>query len=167
MRRIRWPKPNGTNWQSNGTCWPTRSLRRPAKPRKSTLPRAASVGGLEPSLTAAALAWRRIDFAPGMHRLLYRRKAGAIACRTFKFGRISGWLFHLECLGCCGASQDYKRPSLHSATQARVMLQTLTVHNAPPATAGRGSLRLRLYGRSRTRDYTGVCRLGTIPGFEI
>src|SRR5882672_1402895 len=55
----------------------------------------ASVGGPDyPSLTTAILALDRIDFATGLQRLLYRRKAGALACRTFLLGRFHGWLSH-------------------------------------------------------------------------
>ena len=55
----------------------------------------ASVGGLcYPSLTAAFLARRRIDFAAGRRRLSYRGKSGAVAGRTFKFSRLRRWLFH-------------------------------------------------------------------------
>jgi hypothetical protein len=49
-----------------------------------------------PSLTAALLARRRIDFMPRSHRLHYHGIAGAIACRTFL--RISWWLSHLSVL---------------------------------------------------------------------
>ncbi len=61
------------------------------------IPGRASVGSPGyPSLTTAILARDRIDFATGLHRLHYRRKSGAIACRTFVLDRFHGWLFHLN-----------------------------------------------------------------------
>ena len=51
------------------------------------------------SLTAAIFALDRIDFATGLHRLYCRRKAGAIACRTFVLDRFHGWLSHLNLSG--------------------------------------------------------------------
>jgi len=70
--------------------------RRPAGEERELKIRAASVGGPGyPSLTAAIFALDRIDFATGLHRLHYRRKSGAIACRTFVFDRFHGWLSHL------------------------------------------------------------------------
>src|SRR5882724_7921838 len=57
----------------------------------------ALVGGpCYPSLTTAILALERIDFATGLQWLLYRRKAGALACRTFMFGWFHGSLSHLN-----------------------------------------------------------------------
>jgi hypothetical protein len=65
--------------------------------------KAASVGGLfYPSLATAFLARRRIDFAAGLHWLLYRRKSCAVACRTFTLRRVRGWLFH------CNLSKESK-----------------------------------------------------------
>jgi hypothetical protein len=61
------------------------------------LRKAASVGGLfYPSLAAAFLTRSRIDFAARLHRLHYNGIASAIACRTFRLGRLRGWLFHLK-----------------------------------------------------------------------
>jgi hypothetical protein len=66
--------------------------RRPAGEERELKIRAASVGGpWYPSLTAAIFALDRIDFAPGLHRLLHRRKARAIACRTF-YVRLVSWI---------------------------------------------------------------------------
>jgi membrane-associated phospholipid phosphatase len=68
--------------------------------RPSLIPGRVSVGGPDyPSLTAAILALDRIDFATGLHRLHYRRKSGAIACRTFMLDRFHGWLSHLNLSG--------------------------------------------------------------------
>jgi hypothetical protein len=39
------------------------------------------------------------DFSAGLHRLHYRRKSGAIACRTFVLDRFHGWLSHLNLSG--------------------------------------------------------------------
>ena len=74
--------------------------RRPAGEEGELKIRAASVGSPRyPSLTAAILALDRIDFATGPHRLHYRRKSGAIACRTFMLDRFHGWLSHLNLSG--------------------------------------------------------------------
>jgi len=68
--------------------------------RPSLIPGRVSVGGPGyPSLTAAILALDRIDFATGLHWLHYRRKSGAIACRTFVLDRFHGWLSHLNLSG--------------------------------------------------------------------
>jgi hypothetical protein len=45
---------------------------------------------------AAILALDRIDSATGLLRLHYRRKSGAIACRTFVLDPFHGWLSHLN-----------------------------------------------------------------------
>jgi hypothetical protein len=51
----------------------------------------ASVGGIcNSSLPTAFCAWRRIDFVIRPHWLLYGGIASAIACRTFRFGRLRG-----------------------------------------------------------------------------
>jgi hypothetical protein len=64
------------------------------------IPGRASVGSPGyPSLTTAILALDRIGFATGLHRLHYRRKSGAIACRTFVLDRFHGWLSHLNLSG--------------------------------------------------------------------
>jgi hypothetical protein len=74
--------------------------RRPAGEEGELKIRATSVGSPRyPSLTAAILALDRIDFATGLHRLRYLRKAGAIACRTFMFGWFHGSLSHLNLSG--------------------------------------------------------------------
>jgi hypothetical protein len=68
--------------------------------RPSLIPGRASVGSPGyPPLTAAIFALDRIDFATGLHRLYYRRKSGAIACRTFVLDRFHGWLSHLNLSG--------------------------------------------------------------------
>jgi hypothetical protein len=61
---------------------------------------AASIGGPRyPSLTIAILALDRIDFATGLQWLLYPRKAGPIARRTYMFGWFYGSLSHLNLSG--------------------------------------------------------------------
>jgi hypothetical protein len=57
--------------------------------------KAASVDGLwcPPLATAFRAGWG-IDFAVGLHWLLYLGKSGPIACRTFILGRLGGWPFH-------------------------------------------------------------------------
>jgi hypothetical protein len=56
--------------------------------------RAASVGGLYPSLATAFLTTWRIEFAAGLHGLHYYGKSGAVTCGAFSFGRIRGRSFH-------------------------------------------------------------------------
>jgi hypothetical protein len=74
-------------------------------PRRNNHRARLMVGGLcDPSFTAAFLARRGIDFAPGSHRLHYHGIAGAIACRTFLLGRFSGGLSHLSLLSRVAAS---------------------------------------------------------------
>ena len=50
-------------------------------------------------LTAAFLARRRIDFAARLHWLHHHGIAGPVACRTFRLGRLLGWLSHLRLSG--------------------------------------------------------------------
>ena len=53
-----------------------------------------------PSLTAAFLARRGIDFAAGLHWLRYRGKSCAVACRTFKLRQLCRWLFRRRLFHC-------------------------------------------------------------------
>jgi hypothetical protein len=53
----------------------------------------------DPSLTAAILALDRIDSAARLHRLLYLRKPGAMACRTFTLDQFRRWLSHSNLSG--------------------------------------------------------------------
>jgi hypothetical protein len=56
---------------------------------------AASGGGpCYPPLAAAVLAPGRVNFAARLCGLLYSRKAGALACRTFELSRFCGLVFH-------------------------------------------------------------------------
>jgi hypothetical protein len=69
--------------------------REPAEALKAS----SSTAPGDPSLTAAILALDRIDSAAGLHRLLYLRKPGAMACRTFTLDQFRRWLSHSNLSG--------------------------------------------------------------------
>jgi hypothetical protein len=54
----------------------------------------------QPSLATAFLTRSRIDFAARLHRLLYRRKSCAVACRTFLLSQVCGWLLRRGLFHC-------------------------------------------------------------------
>jgi hypothetical protein len=68
--------------------------RNPPFPQKAGT-KTASAGGLYPPFALTLLAPCRIDSAARLRRLLYRRKAGPVACRAFALDRLCGKRRHL------------------------------------------------------------------------
>jgi hypothetical protein len=88
-----------------------------------------------PSLTAALLARRGIDFAAGRHRLSHPGKSGAIACRTPKFSRLDRRLFHSH----LQTEKGTKWELPHWSARPRLAIAWLARPRSPkPPTQGRG-----------------------------